>query len=363
MLGTSLSPDGRTLAFVVNAGGVSEVRLLDTKSRRIVSTPRTPRGVFSSVEFHPTRNEFAFAVSSKDSPGDVYSYDLDREELVRWTSSETGGADLSALPEPELMHYPTFDAVDGKPRMIPAFVWKPLPKFSGPRPVLIDIHGGPEGQVRPSFPRSATLYLLNESGVAVIQPNVRGSSGYGKSYLLLDNGMKREDSVKDIGALLEWIATREEFDADRVAVIGGSYGGYMSLATMTHYSDKLRCGVELVGISHFGTFLKNTQEYRRHLRRAEYGDESDPRMWDFFETIAPLNNADKIKVPVLVAQGKNDPRVPYTESEQIVAKVRQAGGEVWYLLADDEGHGFAKKPNRDYFDYAALLFLERCLLN
>ncbi len=358
----ALSPDGKTLAFIANVDGVSEVQRLDTETRRIVGQHGLPRGVAGALVFHPKRNEFAVTISSKDSPGDIYSYDLDSKAATRWTFSETGGVDLSTLPEPELIHYPTFDSVDGRPRMIPAFVWKPLPAFSGPRPVLVSIHGGPEGQVRPGFPRSSNLYLLLESGVAVIEPNVRGSSGYGKSYLLLDNAEKREDSVKDIGALLEWIGTRSDLDASRVAVIGGSYGGYMSLATMTHYSDKLKCGVEIVGISHFGTFLRNTQQYRRHLRRAEYGDESDPKMWDFFETISPLNHADKIRVPMLVAQGKNDPRVPYTESEQIVAKVRANKGEVWYLLADDEGHGFAKKPNRDYFDYATLLFLERYLL-
>lgn len=358
----ALSADGKTLAFSANVDGVSEVHLLDTESRRLLESPKLPRGVASGIEFHSTRNEFAVTIRSHGSAGDIYSYDLDNKTTTRWTYSETGAGDFSALPEAELVHYPTFDQVEGDPRMIPAFVLKPAAKFAGPRPVLIDIHGGPEGQARPAFQRSSTLYLLNELGVAVIQPNVRGSSGYGKSYLLLDNGVKREDSVKDIGALLEWIKTRDDLDATRVAVIGGSYGGYMSLATMTHYSDKLKCGVELFGISHFGTFLKNTQGYRRHLRRAEYGDENDPTMWDFFETISPLNNAEKIKIPLLVFQGKNDPRVPYTESEQIVAKVRSNGGEVWYLLADNEGHGLANKPNRDYFDYASLTFLNRCLV-
>jgi dipeptidyl aminopeptidase/acylaminoacyl peptidase len=224
---------------------------------------------------------------------------------------------------------------------------------------MINIHGGPEGQFRPGLNAS---FLVNELGIATIYPNVRGSSGYGKSYLKLDNAMLREDSVRDIGALLDWIATQPELDAKRVAVIGGSYGGYMTLASLTHYSDRLKCGIDIVGISNWVTFLRNTQAYRQDLRRAEYGDERDPKMRDFLETISPLNNAHKIRVPLLVVQGKNDPRVPATESEQMVKKIREHGGTVWYVLGQDEGHGFAKKQNRDYQTWAEIMFLERFLL-
>jgi dipeptidyl aminopeptidase/acylaminoacyl peptidase len=198
--------------------------------------------------------------------------------------------------------------------------------------------------------------------VAVLVPNVRGSSGYGKAYVQLDNGMKREDSVRDIGALLDWIATRPELDADRVGVSGGSYGGYMVLASMTHYNDRLRAGVDVVGISDFSTFLKNTETYRQDLRRVEYGDERDPDMLAFHQKIAPLNNAHKITRPLFVAQGFNDPRVPWTEAEQIVKKVRGNGGDVWYLLFKDEGHGFGKKTNADYFGAASMLFWQKHLL-
>ena len=185
---------------------------------------------------------------------------------------------------------------------------------------------------------------------------MRGSAGYGKSYLKLDNGMLREDSVRDIGALLDWIAAQPDLDENRVIVYGGSYGGYMVLASLVHSDARLLGGVSIVGISNFVTFLENTESYRRDLRRAEYGDERDPAMREFLESISPLNNAEKIGSPLFVAQGFNDPRVPFTESEQIVREVRGSGGEVWYLLAMDEGHGFAKKPNRDYFQAATVMF-------
>jgi dipeptidyl aminopeptidase/acylaminoacyl peptidase len=174
--------------------------------------------------------------------------------------------------------------------------------------------------------------------------------------------MLREDSVRDIGALLDWIARQPELDADRVMVMGGSYGGYMTLATAVHYSDRIRGAIDEVGISHFGTFLKNTESYRRALRRVEYGDETDPAMAAFFEKISPLNNAAKIKKPLFVVQGGNDPRVPASEAAQIVAQVRENGTPVWYLLARDEGHGFRKKNNRDFLFYAQVLFLRQHLL-
>ena len=233
---------------------------------------------------------------------------------------------------------------------------------AGDTPVIIDIHGGPEAQTRPIWNYGAQ-YFADTLGATVILPNVRGSDGYGKRYLNLDNAEKREDSVKDIGALLDWIATQPDLDASRVGVMGGSYGGYMVLAALTHYGDRIRAGVDVVGISHFGTFLKNTENYRRDLRRAEYGDERDPAMNAVFERISPLNNAHKITSPLFVAQGRNDPRVPYTEAEQIVKAVRGNGQPVWYLLYADEGHGFAKKANSDWFGAATMLFWQQHLLN
>ena len=226
---------------------------------------------------------------------------------------------------------------------------------------MIDIHGGPEGQAVPYFD-PYTQFLMRELGVAVLVPNVRGSSGYGKTYLKLDNADRREDSVRDIGALLDWIATRPELDASRVGVTGGSYGGYMVLASLMHYPERIRAGVDVVGISDFSTFLTNTEDYRRDLRRAEYGDERDPAMKAVFDRISPLKNASRIRSPLFVAQGRNDPRVPWTEAEQIVAAVRGNGQPVWYLLYADEGHGFRKKANADWFDAATILFWQEHLL-
>ena len=228
--------------------------------------------------------------------------------------------------------------------------------------MIINIHGGPEGQATPG-PQGRSSYYINDLGVAVIYPNVRGSSGFGKTFLTLDNGFKREDSVKDIGALLDWIAAQPDLDKDRIMVTGGSYGGYMTLAVATHYNDRIRASLDVVGISNFNTFLKNTETYRRDLRRVEYGDERDPKMYEHLEKISPLTNAHKITKPLFVVQGKNDPRVPYTEAEQIVAAARKNGTPVWFLMANDEGHGFGKKNNADYLYYSTILFIKEHLLN
>ncbi len=352
-----LSDDGRLLAFLTNEDGVSKLHLIDAASGAGLPAPDLPAGVASGLLFRPGSHELAFEVSWARSPSDIYSYDPDPRRLDRWTASEAGGLNPESFPVPELVHYPTFDK-----RTIPAFVFRPAAdRFKGRRPVYISIHGGPEGQARPGFLGSMN-YLPAEMGVALIYPNVRGSSGYGKSYLKLDNGRLREDSVKDIGALLDWIATQPDLDPTRVMVAGGSYGGYMSLAVMTFYSDRLCCGWDTVGISNFVTFLQNTQGYRQDLRRAEYGDERDPQMRAFLEGIAPANRARKITRPLLVSQGANDPRVPLTESDQIVAAVKSNGVPVWYLVAKDEGHGFGKKTNTDYQRAVLFEFVRRFLL-
>jgi dipeptidyl aminopeptidase/acylaminoacyl peptidase len=235
------------------------------------------------------------------------------------------------------------------------------PPGDGPFPVVVSIHGGPESQARPAFSSTYQLWL-RELGVAILVPNVRGSSGYGKTYVGLDNGFKREDSVRDIGKLLDWIGTQPDLDSDRVAVFGGSYGGYMVLASAVHFSDRLSAAVDIVGISSFVTFLENTQDYRRDLRRVEYGDERDPAMRAHLEKISPVNNVEKITVPMFVVQGQNDPRVPVTEAEQIVAALRKQGQMVWYMNALNEGHGYRKKENRDLYQQATVLFFREHLL-
>jgi dipeptidyl aminopeptidase/acylaminoacyl peptidase len=283
--------------------------------------------------------------------------DVTTGTLERWTESETGGLNARAFSEPELVRWKSFDG-----RTISGFLYKPAARFPGPHPVIVNIHGGPEGQSRPGF-QGRSNYYLDELGVAILYPNVRGSTGFGKTFVKLDNGVLREDSVKDIGALLDWIPTRPDLDASRVMVTGGSYGGYMTLAVATHYDAKIRCALDVVGISNFVTFLQNTEAYRRDLRRVEYGDERDPAMREFLQAIAPANHAQKITKPLFVVQGRNDPRVPWTESEQMVATVKRNGGPVWYLLASDEGHGFAKKKNQDFLLYATVAFVRAHLLN
>ena len=347
-------------AFTANENGFSQLYLMDLASNKYKKVPNLPVGQIYSFQFHPTKEELGMVLNTTETPGDVYSLDLDTGKIKRWTTSEVGGLDTSLFPKPELISYETYDEVDGKKRNIPAFVYKPL-NAKGPLPVMISIHGGPEGQHTPSF-SSFYAFLANEMGIAVIAPNVRGSSGYGKTYLKLDNGFNREDSVKDIGKLIEWIENNADFNKDKIAVFGGSYGGYMVLSSMYNFNDKLKCGVDIVGISNFVTFLENTEEYRRDLRRAEYGDEREPKMRAYLESISPTNHVDEFSKPLFVIQGANDPRVPASESEQMVKSIRDNDGTVWYMLAKDEGHGFRKKENRDRMTEAVAIFLEENLL-
>lgn len=356
----AVAPDGRSYAFVTNEAGRSRLYLRDARTDRALAAPDLPPGVIGGVDFSPDGGSLGFTFNTTDTPGDAYVWSLTarRPSLARWTESEIGGLDASRFVSPAFFDYPTFDEVDGAPRQIPAFIYKPAGE--GPHPVIVSIHGGPEAQSRPVF-SSLHQFWANELGAAVILPNVRGSTGFGKTYVTLDNAMKREDSVRDIGALLDWIETQPDLDKNRVVVYGGSYGGYMVLASLVHYNDRLAGGVNIVGISNFVTFLENTAEYRRDLRRAEYGDERDPEMRAFLESISPLNNADKITKPLFIIQGLNDPRVPASEADQILAAVKANGGTPWYMAAKDEGHGFAKKSNRDAMTEAVALFLEEVL--
>jgi acetyl esterase/lipase len=350
------SPDGRYLAYVANADGVSRLTVVDNTQKREITPPGIPDGRIYEVRFDREGRRLAFAAETAQTPRDVYVYDLQSNTLERWTRSEAGPVDARTFVSAERIRYPTWDRTDGQPRLLSAYVYQP--RTSGPHPVVINIHGGPESQYRPDFD-AFTQFLVNELGYVVIAPNVRGSSGYGKSFLALDNGVLREDAVKDIGSLLVWIGLQRDLDRDRVVVMGGSYGGYMALASLAAYNDRLRGGIDVVGISNFVTFLTGTSAYRRDLRRAEYGDERDPRMRGFLSRISPLTNAASIRRPLFVVQGLNDPRVPRAESEQLVARIRAGGGEVWYLAAKDEGHGFRKKPNRDFYMQTAAMFLQR----
>ncbi len=341
------------VAFTVNEDGASSLYLYDGDA---VVAIETPLGIVEEMEFSPDGTQLGCTISRPDAPADAYSIELASGDVTRWTFSEVGGLDASQFVTPERIAFPSFDG-----RVIPAYLFKPeTANADAPAPVVINIHGGPEAQYRPYF-SGFDQFLMQEFGFAVIRPNVRGSAGYGKSYLQLDNAERREDSVQDIGFLLEWIARQPDLDSSRVAVFGGSYGGYMVLGSMVHFSDRLRAGVDVVGIASFKTFLENTAEYRRDLRRAEYGDERDPRMLEVFARIDPLHNAHRITSPLMVIHGVNDPRVPFSEAEQIAPIVRQNDVPVWTVYADNEGHGFAKQDNREYMYATVALFLQEFL--
>ncbi len=348
----ALSPDGRTLAVITNEGGVGVLRLYDAQTRRALPQPSLPLGGASRLVWHEDSRDLAVTVDSAQSPGDVYAIDVRDNRVTRWTESKVPDLDDAQFRSAERIEWKSFDGL-----AIGGFITRPPAKFTGKRPVIVMIHGGPEGQARPGF-MGRWNYFVDVLGVALIQPNVRGSTGYGKTFVTLDNGMKREDSVKDIGALFDWIRAQPDLDADRVLVEGGSYGGYMVLGVSTLFPDRIAGAIDIVGIANFVSFLENTESYRRDLRRVEYGDERNPAMRAFLTRISPVNNAQKIKAPLLVVQGKNDPRVPYTEAEQIVAAARKNGVPVGYLLADNEGHGFARKANVDFLFYAMIAFVE-----
>lgn len=352
-----LTKDKTKLAFVTNEAGLNKMYLMDVATKQFSEVKNIPIGLISGLGFTINGNSLFFTQSTADSSSDVYQLNLSSNEIVRWTESELGEMQKEDMSKPKYIEWKSFDKLK-----ISGFYYPASPKFSGKRPVLILIHGGPESQSFASF-LGANNYYTNEMGIAIIFPNVRGSSGFGKTYIAKDNGFLREDSVKDIGALLDWIALQPELDKDKVMIMGGSYGGYMTLATAFHFADRIRCSVDIVGISNFNTFLKNTEEYRRDLRRVEYGDERNEKMHAFLDKIAPLNNTDKIKKPMFIIQGTNDPRVPLTEALQMRDKLKAQGNTVWYLEAKDEGHGFKKKPNVDFQRLAVIRFMENFLMN
>jgi dipeptidyl aminopeptidase/acylaminoacyl peptidase len=343
----AISRDGHYLAYVSNEAGIDKLNVLDLRTHQDLIPPRLPAaGIIGSLGFDAEGNRLAFGFETSNQPRDAYVLDIATNHLEAWTHSEAGAVDLAKFATPRLTQFPTFDRTDGKERQVPLYVYEP--STPGPHPVLISLHGGPEAQFRPRFD-PWLQYVVNELGYAVLAPNVRGSSGYGKSYLALDNGVLREDAVKDVGALLVWLSLQNAYDAKHVVVSGDSYGGYLALATLVNFSERLRGGVDMAGVSDFVTFLTNTAPHRQNQRRAEYGDERDPDTRLFLRRISPLTNAERITRPVLIVHGKNDARVPLTESEQMVYRLRSKGREVWYLQAADEGHGFEKKSNRDAY--------------
>ncbi|MBP5992269.1 MAG: S9 family peptidase [Piscinibacter sp.] len=353
----AVAKDGKLLAARINVDGREELRLFDARTLKERPAPALPAGSVRAIGLHPASGEIAVAMDGASGPSTVLTLDAAGRGAIAWTRAGAApGVDTQAFADASIVRWKSFDG-----RSISGLLHLPPQRFTGPRPVLIDIHGGPEAQARVGF-MGRDNHFLQDLGIAIVQPNVRGSSGYGKTFLALDNGTKREDAVKDIGALLDWIATQPRLDASRVVVRGGSYGGYMSLAVAATYPERIAGAIDVVGISNFVTFLRNTESYRRDLRRVEYGDERDEAMRSFLERISPTSHAARIVKPLFVVQGRNDPRVPYTEAEQIVEKVRANGTPVWYLRAENEGHGFQRKENADFQFWATTLFLRQTLL-
>jgi dipeptidyl aminopeptidase/acylaminoacyl peptidase len=353
-----ISQDGRWIAFEVNHAGRSLLKFYDVQGGQVRGVDGLPAGVISGVKFAPW-GELGITLNSNQTGGDAYSVNPETLAVTRWTKSETGGLDSAANVAPELIQITSFDG-----EKMSGFLYRPDPdRHKGQRPLIINIHGGPEGQATPSFLGRGN-YLINELGIAIFYPNVRGSTGFGKRFMALDNGpWLRENSVLDIGAFLDQLRGDRKIDRKRIAVTGGSYGGYMTLASMLRYGKRLKAGLETVGISNFVTFLENTQAYRRDLRRMEYGDERVTEQRLKLEEISPLIRASEIKIPLMVVTGANDPRVPASEAEQIVTAVRANGRPAWHLLAENEGHGFRKKANGDYQFWASLIFWQKYLLD
>jgi len=343
----ALSRDGHYLAYVSNEAGMDKLNLLDLRTHQDLIPPKLPgAGIIERLSFDAQGNRLGLGFAAPNHPRDAYVLDVATNHLESWTHSEAGAVDLAKFVMPRLVRYPTFDRSDGAERQVPVYIYEP--STPGPHPVLITLHGGPESQFRPGFD-PWIQYLVNELGFAVVAPNVRGSVGYGKNYSSLDNGTLREDAVKDVGALLVWLSLQSAYDAKHFVVSGDSYGGYLALATLVNFGDRLRGAVDMSGITDFTSFLSNGAAYRQSQRRAEYGDERDPDMKAFLRRISPLTNAERISRPVLIVQGKNDPQVPSSEAEQLLYRLRSKGDEVWYLQAGDEGHAFRKKPNRDAY--------------
>jgi dipeptidyl aminopeptidase/acylaminoacyl peptidase len=353
----ALSDDSKTLAFVTNEEGISKLYLMNTATRKYRPVTGIPAGLIGRLNFHKNSRDLGLVLTSARSTADVYSVDVTTNKLERWTTSETGGLNTATFAEPQLIKWQTFDG-----KTISGFLYMPdAKKFPGKRPVMVNIHGGPEGQYRPGF-LGRNNYYLNEQGIALIFPNVRGSTGYGKTFLKLDNGVNRDHTHKDIGALLDWIGKNPALDSSKIMITGGSYGGYMTWAVAYEYNDKICCSLPIVGPSNLVTLLEHTEAYRRDLRRVEYGDERDPKIREYLEKTAPLNNSEKIRKPVYAVVGKNDPRVPWTESRQMLDKLKSNGIQTWFLMANDEGHGYAKKRNQDFLFYSTILFVQQFLL-
>lgn len=355
--GAFLSPDGSKIAFTTNEAGNTKAYVFFTDKKKYEAIKNLPVGFVSGMKWWNDNQSLFFQFSTSYANSDIYEWNCNTRKIIPWVVNETVGTDRSLIPAPQLIKWKSFDSLE-----ISGFLYPASKKFHGKRPVIIDIHGGPVMQALPLY-NSNTNYYTNELGVTVIFPNIRGSAGFGPGFTELDNGMKKENAVKDIGALLDWIAKQPGLDTSRVMVTGGSYGGYMTYRTAIEYNSRIRCAIEAFGISDLFSYKKSIDNAYREFFAQEFGDDSDRVIRDYFNRISPLRNANKITMPIFIVQGKNDPRIPYTESQQMVDAIKKNGGTVWYLLANDEGHGFYKQANEDYLFYASVEFIRKYLLN
>jgi dipeptidyl aminopeptidase/acylaminoacyl peptidase len=351
--GVVVDPDSRRLVYSRNVDGYTDLRAAELVAPGRIDhfpAPDLPPCVAGGVDFGPDGDRFALTVTRSDDTANVYVVDVTTGDAERWTRASTAGIPRDSFVAPELVRYPSFDGLD-----IPAFFSLPETDTGhGETPVVVDVHGGPESQRRPSFGR-VKQYLLSR-GYAVFEPNVRGSTGYGKAYTHLDDVDKRMDAVADLNAGADWLHDHPAVDPDRIAVMGASYGGFMTLAALTTYPDVWAAGVDIVGIANFVTFLENTGDWRRELREAEYGSLEDDR--DLLESISPIHDVADIEAPLFVLHGENDPRVPVSEARRIVEEAREAGVPVRELVFEDEGHGFTKLENRIEAYSAVVDFLD-----
>lgn len=338
--GLALDEETGRLVYARNVDGYTDLtagRLVGETEIEAFPAPELPAGVAGGIAFDDDAERFAVTVTGPRENANVHVVDIETGETERWTHASTAGLARTSFRDPELVRYETFDE-----REIPAFFSLPADATAGETPVVVDIHGGPESQRRPSF-SPVTQYLL-DAGYGVFEPNVRGSTGYGKAYTHLDDKENRLDSVADIERGVAWLAEHSMVDPDRIVVMGGSYGGFMTLSALTEYPELWAAGVDIVGIANFVTFLENTGSWRRALREAEYGSLDEDR--EMLESISPLSHIENIDAPLFVLHGANDPRVPVGEAEQVVESVRSHDVPVEKLVFEDEGHGIIKRENR-----------------
>ena len=351
-----LSPDGKSIAFLVNEDGVSRLYLYDIAAKRKKAIPGLPLGVISGLAWNRTSTDCAFNFKSSNAPNDIYSVAVATGTVERWSQSYSNGMDLDQFPKPELIRWKSFDG-----RTISGFMYQPSRQYSGKRPVIIDIHGGLSEQSRPEY-IYADNYLINDLGVVKIYPNYRGSRGYGKTFVNLDNGFHREDSIKDIGALLDWIKSQPNLDPEKVMVRGASYGGFMALAVALKYNNKIRSSIVEYGISEWIKFISNPDVNFRDIWRAEYGDERDPKVHDYLIRLSPLYSIKQNQKPMFLIHGSNDPRVPIQQAEAVLSAMKDTQVPIWHLFGKKEGHGFKNFTNWEIKTLAVILFIQEYLI-